>query len=72
MRKYLFATLFAIMLSATVINGQEKYLSGPVTHVNVFRQGAQISGDLPVSVQPGTVDFVAGGLSPFIDPNSIQ
>lgn len=72
MKKYLFVTLFAIMLSATALNGQEKYLASPVSHVTVFRQGAQLTGDIPVSVQPGTVDFVAGGLSPYIDPNSIQ
>ncbi len=72
MKKYLFVTLFAIMLSATALEGQEKYLTSPVTHVTVFRQGAQLSGDLPISVQAGTVDFVAGGLSPYIDPNSIQ
>ncbi len=72
MKKYLFVTLFAIMLSATALEGQEKYLTSPVTHVTVFRQGAQLSGDLPISVQAGTVDFIAGGLSPYIDPNSIQ
>ncbi|MDZ7634035.1 MAG: DUF4139 domain-containing protein [Bacteroidales bacterium] len=72
MKKYLFVTLFAVMLSATALEGQEKYLTSPVTHVTVFRQGAQLSGDLPLSVQAGTVDFIAGGLSPYIDPNSIQ
>ena len=72
MKKYLFVTLFAVMLSATLLEGQEKYLTSPVTHVTVFRQGAQLSGDLPISIQAGTVDFIAGGLSPYIDPNSIQ
>ncbi|MFN2313879.1 MAG: DUF4139 domain-containing protein [Bacteroidales bacterium] len=72
MKKYLFITLFAVMLSATALEGQEKYMVSPVSHVTVFRQGAQLSGDLPISVQAGTVDFVAGGLSPYIDPNSIQ
>jgi uncharacterized protein (TIGR02231 family) len=72
MKKYLFVTLFAVMLSATTLEGQEKYMASPVSHVTVFRQGAQLSGDLPISVQAGTVDFVAGGLSPYIDPNSIQ
>ncbi|MRR20080.1 mucoidy inhibitor MuiA family protein [bacterium] len=71
MKMYLFVTLFAIMLSATILEGQEKYLTSPVTHVTVFRQGAQLSGDLTISVQAGTTDFVAGGLSPYIDPNSI-
>ncbi len=72
MKKYLFISLFAIMISGSPLDGQEKYLPGTVSHVTVFRQGAQLTGDLPVSVQSGTVDFVAGGLSPYIDPNSIQ
>lgn len=72
MKKYFFVTLFAIMLSATALEGQEKYITSPVSHVTVFRQGAQLTGELPISVQAGTVDFVAGGLSPYIDPNSIQ
>ncbi len=72
MKKYFFITLFAIMLSATSLEGQEKYITSPVSHVTVFRQGAQLSGDLPISVQAGTFDYIAGGLSPYIDPNSIQ
>jgi uncharacterized protein (TIGR02231 family) len=72
MKKYLFVTLIAIMVSATALEGQEKYIASPVSHVTVFRQGAQLSGDLPISIQAGTVEIVAGGLSPYIDPNSIQ
>ena len=72
MKKYLFVALLAIALSSSVIEGQEKYLQCPVSHVTVFRQGAQLSGDAAVTLQPGTWDYVAGGLSPYIDPNSIQ
>lgn len=72
MKKYLFVALFSIALSSSVIEGQEKYVQCPVSHVTVFRQGAQLSGDAAVTLQPGTWDYVAGGLSPYIDPNSIQ
>ncbi len=72
MKKYLFVALIAIALSSSTLEGQEKYVQCPVTHVTVFRQGAQLSGDAALSLQPGTWDFVAGGLSPYIDPNSIQ
>ena len=72
MKKYLFITLFAITLSATTLTAQEKYLEPAISHVTVFRQGAQLSGDLKLALQPGTTDVVAGGLSPYIDPNSIQ
>jgi len=72
MKKYLLVVLLVTALSSPVLDGQEKYIQSPVTHVTVFRQGAQLSGDAVISVQPGTWDFVAGGLSPYIDPNSIQ
>ncbi len=72
MKKYLFVALFAIALSSSTLDGQEKYVQCPVTHVTVFRQGAQLSGAAVFTAQPGTFDYVAGGLSPYIDPNSIQ
>jgi uncharacterized protein (TIGR02231 family) len=72
MKKILFAALLALTLSAFTAEGQEKYMASAVSQVTVFRQGAQLYGELPFSVQPGTVDIVAGGLSPYIDPNSIQ
>ncbi len=72
MKKYLSVALLVIALSSSALEGQEKYLLCPVSHVTVFRQGAQLSGDAAVTLQPGTWDYVAGGLSPYIDPNSIQ
>ena len=72
MKKYLFVTILVLALSASSLDGQEKFMQCPVSHVTVFRQGAQLYGELPVSAGAGTVDFVAGGLSPYIDPNSIQ
>lgn len=72
MKKYLLVALLVTALSSSVLEGQEKYIQSPVTHVTVFRQGAQLSGDAAITIQPGTWDFVAGGLSPYIDPNSIQ
>ncbi|MFZ0473119.1 MAG: DUF4140 domain-containing protein, partial [Bacteroidales bacterium] len=72
MKKFLFATLLALALTALTTEGQEKYIASTVSQVTVFRQGAQLYGELPISVQSGTVDIVAGGLSPYIDPNSIQ
>ena len=72
MKKYLFVALIAIALSSSTLEGQEKYIQCPVTHVTVFSQGAQLSGDAVLSLQPGTWDLVAGELSPYIDPNSIQ
>ncbi len=72
MKKFLFIALLALALSAYTVEGQEKYIASTVSQVTVFRQGAQLCGELPFMVQSGTVDIVAGGLSPYIDPNSIQ
>jgi len=72
MKKILFTALLALTLSVFTAEGQEKYITSTVSQVTVFRQGAQLYGELPFSVQSGTVDIVAGGLSPYIDPNSIQ
>jgi uncharacterized protein (TIGR02231 family) len=72
MKKIIFVFLLAVALSSTSLEGQEKYVQCPVSHVTVFRNGAQLTGDAAVTLQPGTSDYVAGNLSPFIDPNSIQ
>ena len=72
MKKFLFIALLALALSAYTVESQEKYIASTVSQVTVFRQGAQLYGELPFMVQSGTVDIVAGGLSPYIDPNSIQ
>lgn len=72
MKKILFVAFLALILSASTVDGQEKYIASTVSQVTVFRQGAQLYGELPFSIQPGTFDLVAGGLSPYIDPSSIQ
>lgn len=72
MKKLLFVVLLAVALSASTLEGQEKYVPVTASQVTVFRQGAQLYGEVPLSLQPGTLDIVAGGLSPYIDPNSIQ
>lgn len=72
MKKYLFVTILFLAVSASTLDGQEKYMQCPAVQVTFFRQGAQVYGELPVTVPQGTIDFVAGGLSPYLDPNSIQ
>ncbi len=72
MKKFLIVVLLALAISASTVEGQEKYIASAVSQVTVFRQGAQLYGELPFTVQPGTVDIVAGGLSPYIDAYSIQ
>ncbi|MCJ7821051.1 MAG: DUF4139 domain-containing protein, partial [Bacteroidales bacterium] len=71
--KRIFLTLIvASGLSLINAEGQEKQVVADITRVTVFRQGAQINCEVPLALESGTVDLVAGGLSPYIDVNSIQ
>ncbi len=72
MKKIFFSLIALMVLSPSMINAQEKYISAGISHVTVFSQGAQLFSEITTQIQPGTVDLVAGGLSPYIDINSIQ
>ncbi|HUW92546.1 MAG TPA: DUF4139 domain-containing protein [Bacteroidales bacterium] len=72
MKKVILTLIIAATLSLIIVEAQEKQISAGISQVTVFRQGAQIYGEVPLTLQPGTLDLVAGGLSPYIDVNSIQ
>lgn len=72
MKRLLFFVMIITALSTMIVEAQEKYVTATVSQVTVFKQGAQLYGEIPLTLQPGTSDLVAGGLSPYIDPNSIQ
>lgn len=72
MKKVVLTLVFAATLSLLIAEAQEKQISTGISQVTVFRQGAQVYGEAPLTLQPGTLDLVAGGLSPYIDVNSIQ
>lgn len=72
MKRMIITCVTLIALSAFAVSAQEKYITAGIDHVTVFSQGAQLNSMIPLTLQPGTIDIVAGGLSPYIDPNSIQ
>jgi uncharacterized protein (TIGR02231 family) len=72
MKRIVMTTLLAVTLTIITVNAQEKIITAGINNVTVFSQGAQLSETASVPLQPGTIDLVAGGLSPYIDPNSIQ
>jgi len=72
MKKVILTLVLVATLSLIIAEAQEKQISAGISQVTVFRQGAQVSGEAPLTLQPGTLDLVAGGLSPYIDVNSIQ
>jgi hypothetical protein len=51
MKKFMLVVLLAIAVSSSSLEAQEKYVQCPVSHVTVFRHGAQLSGDAVVTLQ---------------------
>lgn len=66
--------LFSIitLLSSAVFAQSEKEIKAEIKHVTVFPDRAQIEHETPVSVSQGKTIFKLTGLSPYIDPQSIQ
>lgn len=59
-----------IALSASAVN--EKIVKSAVKNVTVFTQGAQVFRSSSVSLSAGVADLVFQGISPFINPTSVQ
>ncbi len=53
-------------------NNNPKVINSKITHVTVFNTGAQISSNADVSLTQGMSNLILRGLSPYIDPESIQ
>lgn len=65
--------LFAILFIAGHAHGaNEKTVKSSVKKVTVFTQGAQVFRSSTVTLNPGTSDLVFSGVSPFINPASVQ
>lgn len=62
--------LFLVILK---LNAQtEKEIKAEIKHVTVFPDRAQIDHETSVSLTPGKTILKLTGLSPYIDPQSIQ
>ncbi len=64
--------LVAMVLSTFQLSGQETYIECPVSHVTLFNRGAQLTGTATAALRAGSHEYVIGGLSPYIDANTIQ
>ncbi len=67
--------IFIILLVTAGIvpsSGAEKVIKAPVTRVTVFPDRAQIFHETSADIPSGTTIFKLGGLSPYIDAQSIQ
>jgi len=72
MKRLIFASII-ILISVTGASAQtEKEIKADIKHVTVFPDRAQIIHETAVSVMQGKSILKLSGLSPYIDPQSIQ
>src|SRR5512133_12085 len=64
-------SLFCIILSP-IFAQAEKEIKADIKHVTVFPDRAQIDHETAVSLVPGKTILKLTGLSPYIDPQSVQ
>ncbi len=70
MKNLFLLALLCIALSAHASN--EKNVKSIVKNVTVFTQGAQVFRSSSVTLSQGVTDLVFQGISPFINPTSVQ
>lgn len=63
--------LFTLLISSSVF-AQNSANSYPITHVKVYKQGAQIQRDATLNLKAGNNTITFKGLSGNLDPKSIQ
>lgn len=70
MKKIILVAVFFIALNANAAN--EKQVKSTVKSVTVFTQAAQVFRTSTVTLNPGITNLVFTGISPFINPASLQ
>ena len=72
MKKIIIILIFIITAFSNLLAQTEKEIKAEIKHVTVFPDRAQIDHETVVSLQPGKSVLKLGGLSPYIDAQSIQ
>ncbi len=70
MKKIILAAILLIAVHAKAVT--EKTVRSAVKKVSVFLQAAQVFRSSSVTLSPGVADLVFSGVSPYINPASIQ
>jgi len=71
--KRIIAFSLLTLLSVITLSAQtEKEIKADIKHVTVFTDRAQLDQESPVTILPGKSVLKLTGLSPYIDPQSIQ
>jgi uncharacterized protein (TIGR02231 family) len=72
MKKILFISIFLLTASAYVSAEAEKDIKATLKHVTVYPDRAQMTHETNVDIPQGITLLKLGGLSPYIDAQSIQ
>ena len=70
MKKLMITAIIMIALNAHASN--EKIVKSSVKRVTIFTQAAQVFRNSTVTLNPGITELVFSGISPFINPASLQ
>ncbi len=72
MYKSILITLISFVFTTQTFAADEDIVKSDITEVTVYAQGAQVKRKASYSIKPGVTKVVIDGVSPHIDPNSLQ
>jgi uncharacterized protein (TIGR02231 family) len=72
MKKLFVVSILILAALFTAFAQNEKSIKAEIKHVTVFPDRAQVDHEGTITVTPGKTTFKLGGLSPYIDVQSIQ
>ncbi|MDG2465340.1 MAG: mucoidy inhibitor MuiA family protein [Crocinitomicaceae bacterium] len=72
MYKSIFITLISFVFTTSIYANEEDIIKSDITEVTVYAKGAQIKRKASYSIKSGVTKVIIDGVSPNIDPNSLQ
>ncbi len=72
MKKYIIYIFILMQLNLIAQEAKKIILNNSITKVSLFVQGAQVTREADITVEPGTWQYMFEKLSPYIDDNSVQ
>ena len=72
MYKSIFITLISFVFTSSLYASEEDIIKSDITEVTVYAKGAQVKRKASYSIKSGVTKVIIDGVSPNIDPNSLQ
>lgn len=72
MAKYIIYIFILMQLNSFAQEAKKIIITSNITKVSLFVQGAQVTREADITVEPGTWQYMFEKLSPYIDDNSVQ